>query len=222
MSPTGHYLSAIACGMKCRIMRATAQAGAGSPPRHQTTAKFRHLMLAVHEQCEKENDRKRNSDQPEQRAFAETHVSLHTVVTAGITRHDFESSPIAARSMGWCAVPIQREVAYQRRTGARDQIADQLRGEKAEGDAVAAIAIGGVDAFGARHRTDQRQAIAGGVERAGPAELDVETGGRPQRGELPRQQPRLLGIRASRASDSITSSLSSPPMMMRPAAVVRA
>ncbi|MDO8934050.1 MAG: hypothetical protein Q7U97_16785 [Rhodocyclaceae bacterium] len=36
-------------------------------------------MLAIHEQCKQENDRKRNSDQPEQRTFTETHVSLLVV-----------------------------------------------------------------------------------------------------------------------------------------------
>jgi hypothetical protein len=74
----------------------------------------------------------------------------------------------------------------------RDQVADQLRRKKAECDAVAAITIGGVDAFRAGDRTDQRQSIAGGIEGSGPTAFDVDIRGRPQRGELARQQTRLL------------------------------
>ena len=33
----------------------------------------------VHEDCEKQNDRKRNSEQPEQCTSTETHVSLHVL-----------------------------------------------------------------------------------------------------------------------------------------------
>ena len=46
----------------------------------------------VHENREKQNDRKRNSDQPKQRAFSETHVSLRVLMTAWITRDEGQSS----------------------------------------------------------------------------------------------------------------------------------
>src|SRR6267142_750983 len=90
------------------------------------------------------------------------------------------------------AIPIQREIAQQRRRRPRDQAAVQWRGKKAACDPVDAIAIGRIDAFGAGHGTDQRQPVAGGVERSGPAEFDVGIRNRPQRFELLHQQARLL------------------------------
>jgi hypothetical protein len=59
-----------------------------------SAAEFRilEMRLVVHEQREKKNDRKRNSEQPEQRASTETHVSLHVLVTAWITRDEGQSS----------------------------------------------------------------------------------------------------------------------------------
>ena len=55
------------------------------------------------------------------------------------------------------AVPIQRKVMQELRARTGDQIADQLRGEKAEGDAVAAISIGGENALLSRHGTGGRE-----------------------------------------------------------------
>ena len=46
----------------------------------------------VHENREKQNDRKRNSDQPKQCAFAKTHVSLRVLMTVGIIRREGQSS----------------------------------------------------------------------------------------------------------------------------------
>src|SRR3979411_1993802 len=57
-----------------------------------TEFKFPELRLVVHENCEKQNDRKRNSEQPEQCASTETHVSLHVLMTAWITRCEGQSS----------------------------------------------------------------------------------------------------------------------------------
>jgi hypothetical protein len=55
----------------------------------------------------------------------------------------------------WRTIPIQREVGQKRRTRPSDQAADQLCGEKTEGDAVTAVAIGRVDVLLAGHRPDQ-------------------------------------------------------------------
>lgn len=50
-----------------------------SPPDYFQTLKSR---LVVHEQREKQNDRKRNFEQPEQCTSTETHVGLHVLMTA--------------------------------------------------------------------------------------------------------------------------------------------
>jgi hypothetical protein len=72
-------------------------------------------------------------------------------------------------------------------------VADQLRGEKAERYAVAAITISRVDSLRTGDRADQRQSVAGVIKRAGPAVFDVETGRRPERGEPLRQNACLFG-----------------------------
>ena len=77
------------------------------------------------------------------------------------------------------AIPVQREIAQQWRGRARDKVADQLRGHEAERDPVAAITIRRVDALLSRYGTDQRQAVARGVECAGPAEFDIGVRDRP-------------------------------------------
>lgn len=100
-------------------------------------------------------------------------------------------SALRPSTHGRSAIPIEREITHQTRGRPRDQVADQLRRKKAECDAVAAITIGGVDAFGAGDRTDQGQSVAGGVEGSGPTAFDVDIRRRPQRGELARQQTRL-------------------------------
>src|SRR5882757_10181345 len=82
---------------------------------------------------------------------------------------------------------VDREVIQQWRMPSGDQGADQFGGEIAEGDAVAAIAVGGEQVLGAGNRADQRQAIVGRIERAGPPTIDVERSVRPERGELPRK-----------------------------------
>ena len=46
-------------------------------PFQQTISLNLKSQLVVHEQRQNQNDRKRNSEQPEQRASTETHVSLH-------------------------------------------------------------------------------------------------------------------------------------------------
>lgn len=78
---------------------------------------------------------------------------------------------------------VEGKVVQQGQGGvaACDQSAEQLRGEEAEGDAIAAISLGGADARMAGYRSDQRQAIAGGVEGAGPTEFDIQIGSRPRR-----------------------------------------
>src|SRR3954470_10087922 len=60
------------------------------------------------------------------------------------------------------AVTLDRKICEQRRGFAGDQVADQTRGEETEGDAVAAIAVGRIDALGARDRADQRQSVVRG------------------------------------------------------------
>src|SRR3954447_17462958 len=64
------------------------------------------------------------------------------------------------------AVTIDRKICEKRRSFSGDQVADQTRGEKTEGDAVAAIAVSRIDALGAGDRTDQRQSIMRLIERA--------------------------------------------------------
>ena len=90
-------------------------------------------------------------------------------------------------------IPIQREIAQQWRGRAGNKIADQLRRKETRRDAVAAIAISRVDALGAGNGTDQRQPVARGVEGAGPTEIDVGVGDRPERRKLLRQQARFSG-----------------------------
>ena len=120
------------------------------------------------------------------------------------------------------AVAIDREIAQQRRGFAGDQIADQARGEKTECDAVAAIAVGRVDALApgtgpisgkpslvVSNVPDQRNSIS--VFAAGQSAASLCASTRD-----------FSGIRRSRASGSTISVLSSPPMMIRPARVVRA
>src|SRR5580700_11147211 len=90
------------------------------------------------------------------------------------------------------ATPVQREIGQEWRGRSRDQVADQLRGEKAEGDAIAAVSIGGKNALCSGHRTDQGQSVAGGIECPGPTEFDVGISLWPKRGKLLLQRTRLL------------------------------
>src|SRR4051812_16930217 len=91
------------------------------------------------------------------------------------------------------AVTIDRKICQQRRSFAGDQVADQARGQKAEGDAVATIAVGRIDALGAGERADQRQPIMRGIERPRPAKFDLGPRDRPECREPLHQRPRFLG-----------------------------
>src|SRR5882724_5308874 len=91
------------------------------------------------------------------------------------------------------AVTIDRKICEQRRGFAGDQVADQAGGEKTEGDAVAAIAVGRIDALGAGDRADQRQSITRRIERPRPAKFDVGSSSRPECREPLHQRPRFLG-----------------------------
>jgi hypothetical protein len=58
------------------------------------------------------------------------------------------------------AVTIDRKICEQRRSFAGDQVADQARGEKTEGYAVAAIAVSRIDAFGAGDRPNPSRVVS--------------------------------------------------------------
>ncbi len=69
----------------------------------------------VHENREKQNDRKRNSNQPKQCAFSETHVSLHVLMNAWITRDEGQSS--IDETSYWLVDPPSRSSAKSCNSG---------------------------------------------------------------------------------------------------------
>jgi hypothetical protein len=82
-----------------------------------SAAEFRILetRLVVHEQRQKQNDREWNSEQPEQCASTETHVSLHVLMTAWITRDEAQSS--MDETCYWLVDPPSRSSAKSRNSG---------------------------------------------------------------------------------------------------------
>lgn len=86
--------------------------GPSRPDSSTTEFKFPELRLVVHENREKQNDRKWNPEQPEQCASTETHVSLHVLMTAWITRDEGQSS-----TGYWLVDPPFRSSAKSRNNG---------------------------------------------------------------------------------------------------------
>ena len=74
--------------------------------------------LMVPEERKDKNDRKRNSEQPKECTSTETHVNLHVLMTAPITRLQDKCSQNATPQAS--SIPLSDT--------------QQLRGEKAEGD----------------------------------------------------------------------------------------